>query len=190
MHTSTKEKWNVILWKSTSDIFSPCRQLRAISSIRKPRSSRAVAASCQRCLRADLELRAFEWKSSRKWQPLAWEVFSSAGLPLKKAAKSSPAFPLQVPSSSQSKGSLFCQAPSAGEGARETQAQLATAQGSWGRGTCPVSPDTKFSYFGSWSPSPIKHVPSYSLPVPTSLGDNERTGKFSHHMGEKFLWRT
>lgn len=179
MHTSTKEKWNVILWKSTSVIFSPWGQLRAISSIRKPRSSRAVA-----------ELRAFEWKPSRKWQPLAWEVFSSAGLPLKKAAKSSPAFPLQVSSSSQSKGSLFCQAPSAGEGARETQAQLATAQSSWGRGICPVSPDTKFSYFGSWSPSPIKHVPSYSLPVPTSLGDNERTGKFSHHMGEKFLWRT
>lgn len=67
------------------------------------------------------------------------------------------------------------------EGARETQPELAIVRGSWGRAT---SPATHFSYFGSWSPPPTKHIPSYSLPVPTSLRAHERTGKTSHHKGE------
>lgn len=72
---------------------------------------------------------------------------------------------------------------------QEKQPQLATAQGSGGRATCPASPATNFSYFGSWSLSPTKHIPSYSLPVPTSLRAHERTGKLLHHTGEKFLRR-
>lgn len=151
---------NGTLWKSTSAIFSPCRQLRAISSIRKPRSSRAVAALCQRYLQADLEWSAFKWKLSRTWEALAWGAFSSAGFPLLQVARSSPAFPLQVSSSSQSPGSLSCSAPSPGQGVRETQAQFGATWGSWGRGTCAVSPATNFSYFGSWSQAPIKDISS------------------------------
>lgn len=72
----------------------------------------------------------FSWSSSEEGCQ-KWSSFPSPGI------------------QQQSKGSLFCQAPSPEEEARETQAQLATALGLWGRGTCPVSPATNFSYFGS-----------------------------------------
>lgn len=169
----------MILWKSINGIFSSCGQFRAISSIRKLRSSCAVAALCQRYLHAEIKLREgiqmeieqdmtisclrglqFSWSSSEE---SCQKQSSLPSLPLLPSTKSRRR-------SKRNTGTACCCMGHMGQ--RNLSCFSCQLQLFWLLAS--ISNQTHSSN---------------SLPVPTSLGAHERTGKLSHHTGEKFLCR-